>query len=229
MKTQVIIAAAGMGVRLKGKIPKTLVKVGDKPLVAFCLKAFEKSSLVKSIILVGAPHHLDAYRKIVKALKLKKVVKIVPGGKTRSESVAHGLDALDKDTQLVAIHDGARPFIRLNVIKKAIEIAEKDAAAIVAVPVKSTIKQVDPISMTVEETLERSKIWEIQTPQVFQRDLLLKAHRDHVDPDVTDDAALVERLGVKVKIVRGDYDNIKITTPEDLVLAKALISNMKKI
>jgi len=228
MKTQAIIVAAGRGIRLKKNQPKALIVLGKKPMVALTLQCFERCPSVDSLILVGPPDHLDHFRKLVKTFRIKKVAKIVPGGKTRCQSVSNGLKALDSDSEIVLIHDGARPFVSNKVIQETIRVAQKQGAAIAAVPVKSTIKEADSSTMIVQETLDRSKLWEVQTPQAFKRDIILKAHRYNIDEDVTDDAALVERMGVGVRIVVGDYHNMKVTTPEDLVLAEALMKNNKK-
>ena len=143
---------------------------------------------------------------------------------TRAESVRCGLKVLDKEIDLVAIHDGARPLVTAKTIYAAVEAAQKYEAAVSAVPVQSTIKSVDAKTMTVRETLNRSSLWEIQTPQVFQKALIIRAHKEVKIDDPSDYAMLVEKLGVRVKIVMGDYRNIKITTEDDLTVAEAFLS-----
>ena len=159
-----------------------------------------------------------------RALNLSKEVHIISGGQSRQDSVFKGLKALDRDTKIVFIHDAARPLLSKDLVQRAIASCVKQKAVIAAVPLKPTIKKVNRRSRVVEETLERDSLWEVQTPQVFAKDILLKAHRKFKGQKATDDASLVEQLGVKVKIVMGDYRNIKITTPEDIKIAEALIN-----
>lgn len=208
--------------RFKSKTPKLLIKLNGRPVIGFCLKAFAASPLIDGII-VAVPQDLRRrFSTVIRSLKLPKPVKIVEGGKTRCESVHNGLNALDADTTIVMVHDGARPFVSQKLITESVRALRKYKSVIAAVPVKSTIKKVDSGQSLVEETLERNKLWEVQTPQTFRRDLLEKAHRRAKDKTVTDDACLIEELGEKVHVVLGDYLNIKITTPEDLVLARAI-------
>ncbi|MBF0385502.1 MAG: 2-C-methyl-D-erythritol 4-phosphate cytidylyltransferase [Candidatus Omnitrophica bacterium] len=227
MKTQAIIPSAGSGIRLKSKVLKPFVSIGGKPLIFYTLKAFEKSSKVESVILVVPQDKLTGFKKLVKSFKIKKVKEIVSGGKTRKDSVANGIACLDKDTKMVVVHDGARPAITPKLIDLSVETCKRYRAVIVAVPVKPTIKRVDPGSMEVEATLQRDKLWEAQTPQTFHRDILEKAHREIKDGNPTDDSYLIEQMGLKVKIIKGDYRNIKVTTPEDLIIARGLLCNTK--
>ena len=223
MKVEVILPAAGVGRRLNTSSPKALVLLNSHPLIAHTLKVFEKNSLVDRVIVAGHESSLGAIEALVKEYKFAKVKRVVAGGKTRGDSVKNGLSILDDDTRLVVIHDAARPFLSGDVLKHSIRSAERHHAVIVAVPVKSTMKKVDLASMTVVETLNRESIWEVQTPQVFKKEIILKAHRKRQESDPTDDALLVERLGIKVHIVRGEYRNIKITTQEDLLAAEAFL------
>ncbi|MBF0522687.1 MAG: 2-C-methyl-D-erythritol 4-phosphate cytidylyltransferase [Candidatus Omnitrophica bacterium] len=222
MKVEAIIAAAGVGERLKNPLPKPLVKIQGKPIFVHTLEIFEKCSLIDDIILVVHPKHLKDYRKYAKAYSLSKVKTVVAGGDCRRDSVLNGLKALDKDTDIVVVHDGVRPLVTPKIITDSIKACRKHPAVIVAVKVKPTIKRVDE-QLFVEATLKRDKLWEIQTPQVFQKDILLKAYQKTSLPEATDDASLVEEMGVKVKILEGDYRNIKITTPEDLIIAEAFL------
>ena len=223
MKVQVILVAAGSGTRLKAAKPKALVLLNGKPLVWYSLEAFKKSRLISGIILVGHPDYLASFRRIVKKGRFKKVNTITPGGETRSDSVACGLCCVDKDTETVMVHDAARPLITQKMISDSLSMMATHEAAIVAVPVKATIKKADPKNLLVTETLLRNTLWEVQTPQTFRRSILDKAHKAKLCCDPTDDAMLVEKMGIKVKIVPGDYRNIKITTVEDLALAKLFI------
>lgn len=224
MKIQAIIPTAGTGTRLKSDRPKPLVELGGKPLCVYALEAFEKSPIIDSIILVGHRDRLAELEDIVKQYHLKKVAKIVAGGEKRHESVGNGLAVLDGDTDVVMVHDGARPLVSLQMIKGAAELCRDWDAVVVAVPVKPTIKKVNKEDLCVEETLDRDNLWEIQTPQAFKKDILLRAHAENSDHSPTDDAMMVEQLGIKVKIFPGDYRNIKITTTEDLTVAEAFLN-----
>jgi 2-C-methyl-D-erythritol 4-phosphate cytidylyltransferase len=226
VKTQAIIPTAGTGTRLNSAIPKPIVEIHGKPVCAYTLEAFEKSPAIDSIILVGHSDLLPQLREIVARYRFQKVVKVVAGGETRRESVFNGMAVLDKDTDVVMVHDGARPLICQEIIEEAAGLCGEWKAVIVAVPVKSTIKRVNRKDLCVEETLKRDELWEVQTPQVFQRGILEKAHAQDADRNPTDDAVMVERLGVKVKIVRGNYKNIKITTQEDLVVAECFLKGV---
>ncbi len=226
MKTQVILAAAGDGVRLKTDIPKPFVRLQDKPLLLYSLEVFERSSFVDSVIILTRADWVERCRDLVKKSGLKKVSIVVPGGKTRCESVKKGIREIDEDTRFVLIHDAARPLITQRLVEECLRICYDEQAVIVGVPVKPTIKKVRMKDLTVEETLDRSQLWEVQTPQVFSKDIIVKAHAQTDDLCVTDDASLVERYGIKVKVVRGDYSNIKITSPEDLLLGELLLKQV---
>ncbi|OGX07353.1 MAG: 2-C-methyl-D-erythritol 4-phosphate cytidylyltransferase [Omnitrophica WOR_2 bacterium GWA2_47_8] len=222
MKIQAIIPTAGLGKRLKSKTLKPFIPLKGKAILAYTLRPFQRSSLIDSVIVVAHAGSIKRVQDLIKKYKLTKVVKVVPGGKTRTESVSHGLRASDADTDLLVIHDGARPFLTKALLEKAVKEAQAFSAAVVAVPVKQTIKVIAPRKREVKKTLNRDSLWEIQTPQIFKREILVKAYQ-RSNNHATDDAALVERLGVKVKIVMGDYRNIKITTREDLEIAKAFL------
>ncbi len=245
MKTQVIIAAAGAGTRLESdpdaprqgggsgfrpakaglQMAKPLILLKGKPLLVYSLEVFAACPLVESIIVVVGENNLEEFKKVIAQYGFQKVSAVVVGGATRCESVSNGLNVLDEDTELVVIHDGARPLISPGVLKKAIVLCHNESAVIAAVPVKPTIKRVNPEDLSVEATLDRSLLWEAQTPQVFKKDILLKAHKEVNDKQATDDASLLERLGEKIKIVEGEYRNIKITTSEDLIIAESFLAN----
>jgi len=222
-KVQAIIPAAGVGARLKSRVAKPFILLNGKPLLFYSLAVFEKSPLVESVVIAGHPKGLGAIKRLVKKFRFKKVARIVAGGQTRCKSVANALKAIDRGTQYVAVHDAARPFISREALEAAIKTCFKESAVVVAVPVKSTIKKVDPKNLYVQETLIRDTLWEIQTPQIFKKDVLIKAHKVMACCDPTDDAVLVEKIGVKVKIVKGHYHNIKVTTPEDLKIARSFL------
>ncbi len=225
MKTQVIIPAAGAGKRFKSSTPKPLVLLGKKPIIVYALEVFQKCSSIDSVIVVAAKKFVPRFKNIIRRYRLSKVKNVVAGGATRRASVSNGLKALDQDTDLVVIHDGARPFITRKLIEKSIRTAQKQAALIVAVPVKPTIKAADRKTLTVEATLKRDTLWEVQTPQIFKKTIIVEAHRKNKSIDPTDDALLVEKIGGKVKILAGDYQNIKITTQEDLIFARAILAS----
>ena len=227
MKTQAIIPTAGIGVRFQTDLPKPLIELCGKPLCVYALAIFEKSPVIDSVILVGQKERLSQLKDIVSQYGLKKVVQVIAGGETRRESVANGLDAIDDDTDVVLIHDGVRPLISLKVIEGAVALCDQWDAVVAAVPVKPTIKKVNKESLFVEETLDREELWEIQTPQVFKKDILFKAHQQNKERDPTDDAVMVEQLGVKVKVSPGDYKNVKITTLEDLAIAETFLKSQR--
>lgn len=228
MKISAILPAAGLGLRIKSDTLKPLILVNGESIIVHTLKIFENHPLVNEIILVFNSQGIAALKKLVKQNGFKKVKQVVAGGKTRRDSVANGLKHLKADTDLVLIHDGVRPFIEEGIITKSIEVAKKHGAAIVGVPVKPTIKKIKLKKLEVDSTLNRNELWEIQTPQVFKKELILKAYKNSDGIDACDDAFLVERLGQRIKLVEGSYSNIKITTPEDLLLAQAIIEQKNK-
>ena len=163
-------------------------------------------------------------KEIIEKYKFQKVSQIIPGGKRRQDSVKNGMDALQKDVDIVAIHDGVRPFVTKAMIEDSIHSAVRHGAVVLAMPVKDTIKISNPDG-TVLKTLDRESLWQIQTPQTFQVNVIKEAYYRATEDGFigTDDASLVERLGVKVHILPGSYTNIKITTPEDLLLANLFL------
>jgi 2-C-methyl-D-erythritol 4-phosphate cytidylyltransferase len=225
MKANALIVSAGKGHRFKGEKKKQFYLLADKPILAHTLDKFETCPLIHSIFLVVGEEDMDySLKEIVERYHYKKVSQIIPGGKRRQESVKNGLDLLPLDTEVVVIHDGVRPFVTREMIEESIRSAMRFRAVVFAMPVKETIKLVHPDG-TVLRTLERESLWQVQTPQSFQVDLIKKAYAKAIEDGFigTDDASLVERLGEKVHILPGAYTNIKITTPEDLLLAKLLL------
>ncbi len=221
-----IIVAAGKGRRFGHKLSKAVLKLNSRPVIAYSLAVLNAHPQIKEIIVVGNPGNIRALRNIIQQQRAAKDVKIVLGGKERRDSVANGLKAIGPQADLILIHDAARPFITKGLVSSVIKEARKAGAAIAAVPVKATIKKVKNGSV-VEKTLDRGKLWEIQTPQVFKKSLILKAFNKFKRIPATDDAMLVERLGAKVSVVLGSYSNIKITTPEDLIIAKGIAGSWK--
>jgi 2-C-methyl-D-erythritol 4-phosphate cytidylyltransferase len=225
MKTQVVVPVAGSGVRMNQSTPKPLLLLNGKPLFLYALNTFERCALVDSVIVVAHPDYMTEYKTWIRREGLKKVAELVPGGATRRESVYAGLQELDADTDIVVVHDGARPLVTRDIIEESIRLCKNFEAVVAAVAVKSTIKRVSGKDLIVQETLNRKELWEIQTPQTFRAKKLLNAHAQlPAAEDFTDDAAMVEAMGGKVKILQGLYSNIKITTPEDLVIAQALLA-----
>lgn len=232
MKADAVIVSAGKGLRFMEGKPispdhgkKQFYLLGGKPLLAHTLDKFETCPLIRSVRLVVGQEDMDyCLNEIIEKYKFQKVSKIVPGGKRRQESVKNGIDALPKDTDVVAIHDGVRPLVTRTMIEDSIHSAIQYGAVVLAVPVKETIKMSNPDG-TVLRTLDRELLWQIQTPQTFQVSVIREAHARAAEDGFvgTDDASLVERLGVKVHILPGAYTNIKITTPEDLVLANLFL------
>jgi 2-C-methyl-D-erythritol 4-phosphate cytidylyltransferase len=221
VKTEVIIVAAGAGKRLNSKVPKALALLKGKALVAYSLKVFEDHPGIDSVVLVGVAGYIPQFVRM--ARPFKKIRAVVAGGLKRSDSVKCGLKAIAPDTDIVLIHDAARPFIDRAMIDRLMAVLKKHKAAIVGVPVKFTVKKVERKTLDIQETPARDLLWEAQTPQGFHKDVLVKAHAQKIKEEVTDDAILVERMGGKVKMVRGSYRNIKITTPEDIILAQQLL------
>jgi 2-C-methyl-D-erythritol 4-phosphate cytidylyltransferase len=217
-----IILAAGKGKRLNVACPKPLVKIGAKPAIVFSLSSFNKHSAIDEIIVVLNPLNQDKIIKVIKNHSFKKIKVFVLGGRRRQDSVYRGLQAVSSSSDWVLIHDSARPFIDHRSISKVISAAKNSGAAILAVRPKATIKSSHKGNI-VSETLNRDRLWEAQTPQVFKKELLLEAYKQYSQGNVTDDASLVEKLGKKVRIVKGDYRNIKITTAEDLLTAGLII------
>ncbi len=219
-----IIVAGGAGERLGGPIPKQFHCIGGKPILYHALAAFERCEAIQDIILVATEDWL-AYvsQEIVDKFAVTKIRKIVCGGEKRQDSVYAGLQAMEGSSDYVAVHDAVRPFIKVRKIADVVTAAQQFGAAVLAVKPKDTIKIEE--AGFVDSTPSRANLWSVQTPQVFKHDLLEEAHiRARADQVYdTDDAALVERIGHRVKIVPGDEDNIKITVPLDLKLAEILI------
>ena len=219
-----LIAAAGKGSRMNMDINKQYIEIGGKPILARTIEIFENCSQVDEIILVVNSNEIVYCKQnIVDVFGFRKVTAIVAGGDTRQASVYNGLLQLNDSCSIVLIHDGARPFVSEESIIESIAIASEFGCACVAVPVKDTIKSADSNDI-VQETLDRSRLWSVQTPQTFRYSLILDAHKKAREAGFsgTDDATLAERLGHPLRLVYGSYYNIKITTEEDLVLAEAI-------
>lgn len=221
-KNIVLVLAAGRGVRMGS--PKAFLPLAGKPLLAWTLLAFESLPWIHEIIPVVAPEDTQrCQEEVIMPYGIAKA-RVATGGKERQDSLANGFEAINGPCCLVAVHDGARPFVEANTVEAALRAATQDGAAVVAVPAKDTIKRVDEYGW-VEETLDRTRLWMVQTPQVYRYEVLkLALEEAHTHGRfATDDAALVEALGRPVRIVPGSYENIKITTPEDLLCAEVIV------
>lgn len=220
-----IIAAAGRSRRMGGIGNKLLLLLNGLPVVAHSLKTFEACSQVDKLVIVTSADEVPAIEQLVVALSLTKPCQVVIGGSERQYSIANALRAIPSDGEFILVHDGARPLMQLANIESVIDAARIYRAAGVAAPVKDTIKVVDSANFAIS-TPDRSRLWAIQTPQAFEAGLLRNAYAQAEAEGYlgTDDASLVERLGVSVKLVDGGYENIKITTSEDICLAEALLA-----
>lgn len=223
VKVAAIVPSAGKGKRLKSHIEKPYIGLKDKPILAHTLTALSRNKNIHEIIVAVAKGKIGRIKGIIKQYRLDKV-KFVVGGKERFDSVYNALKAIAPGIDYVLIHDGIRPFIADELIENLIVQVRKFKACILAVLVKPTLKIVDK-KRFILSTADRTCYWEAQTPQIFERSLIENAYEKARKKNIlaTDDSSLVEKLGVKPKIVMGSYSNIKITTQEDLELARALI------
>lgn len=230
-KIAAVCLAAGQGKRMESKVQKQYLLIQDKPVLYYSLKAFQDSPVEEVVLVVGAGEEEYCQKEIVEKYEFKKVKAIVAGGKERYHSVYHGLQAV-RDADYVLIHDGARPFLTQEIIERCVEGAKEYRACVAGMPVKDTIKLADSEG-NIESTPERSRVWMIQTPQSFEYSLIKDAYTTLIEQEnkgiktsipVTDDAMVVEYfLNQKVHLVYGSYENIKITTPEDMRIAEAFL------
>lgn len=222
LRCTAIIMAAGKGKRMQTAVSKQFLPVCGKEILAWTVDVFEKSPLVDTILLMASADGKEDVQHLWDSYGWKKVAAVLEGGKERQNSVANGLAAVGEDTDIVLIHDGVRPFVTEEMIADSIVAAQAYGGAVIGVPAKDTIKVCSADGLAVE-TPDRSTLWQIQTPQTFQRDLIVNAY-EKADRDGflgTDDASVAEFAGHQVKVVMGSYRNIKITTKEDLVIAEA--------
>jgi len=226
LKVVAIIVAAGSGKRMGHPTKKQFLSIGSKPILAYTLDVFDSINRVDRIILV-IPRGWKRYcqKEIIKKYGYRKDVEVVNGGPRRQDSVACGLALASSDYEVVIIHDGVRPFVTKRMVVESIAKAKKFGACIVAVPVSDTVKMVKTKGI-IDRTLPREYLWRVQTPQTFRLSLIKKAYAKALKDKFygTDDAQLVERINRPVKVISGDYRNIKITTEEDLILAKSILS-----
>ena len=219
-----VIVAAGSSHRMGG-VDKVWARLNGKPLLARVIDVFQSCDLIDQIVVVLSERNLERGQQLVAEQGWTKVTDVCPGGERRQDSVLAGLGRLDR-CNWVVIHDGARPLVTEELVERGLEAAEETGAAIAAVPVTDTIK-VAGDDHFVQGTPPRQNLWAVQTPQVFRFDIIEKAYRQ-AKSEVTDDATLVEQLGYRVKLYMGSYDNIKVTTPNDLALAEVLWQEHEK-
>ncbi|UWE03836.1 2-C-methyl-D-erythritol 4-phosphate cytidylyltransferase [Laceyella sacchari] len=221
MSVGVVIPAAGLGKRMGSKESKQFLSFQGQPVLIHTLHIFETHPEVDEIVLAVREEEVARVRQLVADAGLRKVTHVVVGGRERQDSVYNGLRMLS--TEWVLVHDAVRPFVSREAISRLLEAVKMHGAAILAVPVKETVKMVDAAGV-VEETPDRKRLWAVQTPQAFRTDMLMEAHEQgrKTGASVTDDAMLVEELGIDVRVVEGEYTNIKLTTPDDLAVAEAI-------
>ena len=226
-KFTAIVLAAGSGKRMNSKVHKQYLTVAGKPVLYYALRAFEQSEVSEIVLVTGAGEEAYCRKEIIEKYGLKKVAAVVPGGRERYHSVYEGLCAA-RGADYVLIHDGARPMVDEDIIRRSMEAVKRYGACAAGMPVKDTIKLSDEEGFA-EQTPERSRLWQIQTPQSFSYPLILGAYQKMLcneDDAITDDAMVVERITErKVKLIEGSYRNIKITTPDDLVVAEAYLQS----
>ena len=220
-----VVPAGGLGRRMQTDVPKQFIDIGGKPVFIRTLDKLDQCRDIRSIIVVIPSAYIVLSQQLIETHHIRKVIQIVAGGMERQDSVWNGLQVLPAKTNLVLVHDAVRPFVSVQKISESIRAARKYGAAILAVSSRNTIKQVD--DGWVVRTLERNKLWQVQTPQVFKKAWILDAYEKAKKDGIcsTDDSMLVERLGKKVKVVVGEETNIKMTTQEDLAMARVLLDD----
>lgn len=218
-----VVPAAGLGKRLGPGTNKTFLSILDKPIIIWTLEALSSVSEISEIIPVFRESDMESGIALCERYRLSKVKRMAPGGKERQDSVYNGLRLLQGDTGIVVIHDGARPLIESRLVKQAISDIEGFDGVIAGVPVKDTIKEIE--NTIVKKTIKRDSLWSVQTPQVFRYGSIMEAYARAMEEGFysTDDSALMERTGCRIRLVMGSYDNIKVTTPDDIPFAEMLL------
>ena len=219
-----IIVAGGKGERMGPNVDKAFLSLGAKPVLVYSLLAFEKCPDVDEVVLVVRKERVEAARCAVQMFGCKKVIKIISGGNQRQQSVANGLAEISEEAEVVAVHDGARPCVTLGLISETIKSARQYGSGVAAVKITDTVKEVDK-GMIIAQTIDRTKLWRVQTPQAFKVALLRKAFAmvKKKKIKITDEASSVELICDNVRMVQSSSSNIKITSPDDLMLAAALM------
>lgn len=234
--TTAIILAAGQGKRMNSDVHKQYLLINGRPILYYSLKAFENSFIDNIVLVVGKGEQEYCKKEIVEKYGIKKVSAIVEGGKERYHSVAYGLRAINWNCDYVFIHDGARPFVDNEILNRVYHEVIISKACVVGMPVKDTIKIADS-DECVDSTPDRNRVWQVQTPQVFDKRIILESYEKLLSEEydlisngvsITDDAMVLEYYtDYKIKLVKGSYQNIKITTPEDLEIAKVFMDNYR--
>lgn len=219
-KKYAIIVAGGSGTRMNSTLPKQFIPLAGKPLLIHTIQQFSNYSKDLRIILILPATQVDEWNKLCQENQFNLDIQIVSGGATRFQSVKNGLDAIDEVDGLVAIHDGVRPFIKKALIEESFRAADKYGSGIATVALKDSIRYVNE---GINRAEDRTKFRLIQTPQTFQLDLIKKAYTTKETPDFTDDASVLEHSGERVHLIEGSFENIKITTPEDLIIAESIL------
>ena len=222
----VIIVAAGSGSRMNTNINKQFIKLNDKEIIAHTIEKFYNNKNINDIVIVIKEDEAEFFKKEILDKYRFKNIKIAYGGKERQDSVYSGIKLLDKNCKYVLIHDGARPFVDEDIINRSLDEVKVFKSIVVGVPVKDTIKVVNN-NNNVVDTPNRSTLWSVQTPQTFDYNIIKKAYEDAFDNNFygTDDAMLVERIGYTIKMIYGSYNNIKVTTPEDIIIGTQIINS----
>jgi len=221
LKTVAIIPAAGAGTRYSKTKPKLLENLDGLPVIVHTLKKISAINEIETVIVCTSQDLIGEISVMIKNYKLDKVKEVILGGETRQKSVFLGLQkAKQYNPDFVLIHDGARPLVTKEILQDGLDFAKEKGTCIVGVPAKDTIKQTKGSSRLIKETLNRSELWNIQTPQIFKFSQIIDAHEKFKAENFTDDSALVEKLGIEAYVFEGSYKNIKITTGEDLLIAK---------
>lgn len=221
MQKYAVIVAGGCGTRMKREMPKQFIPIAGKPILMHTLQAFEQVKLGIEIILILPKYQIEDWKKLCTQYKFKVPHQITHGGDSRFQSVKNGLRQIEREVGLVAIHDGVRPLVNSQIILNAFETAEQKGNAVPTLPLKDAIRRVVADE---NKALNRKAYQLIQTPQTFRLHQIKAAFRQADDPAFTDDATVLEATGERINLIEGSYRNIKITTPEDLVLAEALLS-----
>jgi len=226
IRVAAIIPAAGKGKRMGARRPKQFLELKDRPILAFTLEVFEKAECINAVIVVAPPQDVDfCVENVVKRYGFSKVVVVIGGGDRRQDSVRIGLEATGGRYDFVVIHDGVRPFVRPDFIESIVALAQERGAVIAGIPANDTVKEINH-GRRIKKTWDRDSLWLAQTPQVFPYSILHKAHQMAWEQGwrhVTDDAQLVEKMGATVYVMECSPLNIKVTTPSDLLIARAIM------
>lgn len=226
-RTIAVVPAAGSGVRMGEKKAKQFLELCGKPILAVTLDHLQRCDLIDRIVVVVPEVDIDyCCREIVEKYNLSKVFRVVSGGKRRQDSVRRGIETVADCCEWVLIHDGVRPLITNDLIRRVVKAAKDFRAVIPGLPITETVKEIDDHGIVIR-SIDRSRLWSIQTPQVFRWDDISLAHKEAIEKsweDATDDSFLIEKIGIPVNIIKGEKHNMKITTPQDLDMARSLMA-----